>query len=97
MMEPIKIGSTSEPRAGQWNVLSGTDRLEVPAIELPTTPGAVRDLLGVGFAYFQIVEIHPLVCASDPPELSPDFVLFPARTTQRDHRHIPFSVSSGTL
>jgi hypothetical protein len=80
-------------------ILSGTDRLdlEVPAIELPTTPGAVRNLLGVGIACFQIVEIHPLVCASDPPELSPDFVLFPARTPQRDHRHIPLSVSSGTL
>ena len=46
--------------------------LEVSALELPTTPRAVRNLLGVGFARFQIVEIHPLVCASDPPELSPE-------------------------
>lgn len=71
-------------------VLSGIDRLEVPALELPTTPGAVRNLLGVSFARFQIVEIHPLVCASYPPELSPDFVLSPARTTQRDHRLLQF-------
>jgi hypothetical protein len=71
-------------------VLSGTDRLEVFALELPTTPRAVRNLLSVGFARFQIIEIHPLVCASDLPELSPDFVLSPTWTTQRDHRLIPF-------
>jgi hypothetical protein len=71
-------------------LLSGTDFLEVPALELPTTPRAVRDLLGVGFARFQIIEIHPLMFASDPPELSPDFVLSPTWTTQRDHRLIPF-------
>ena len=35
----------------------------------------MRDLLGVGFARFQIIEIHPLRFPSDPPELSPDFVL----------------------
>ena len=68
-------------------LLSGTDYLKIPALEPPTTPGAVRDLLGVGFARFQIVEIYPLMFASDPPKLSPDFVLSSARTTQRDHRH----------
>ena len=50
----------------------------------------MHDLLGVGFARFLVVEIYPLMFASDPPELSPDFVLSPARTTQRDHSHIPF-------
>jgi hypothetical protein len=43
----------------------------------------MRDVLSEGFARLQIVEKHPLVpvLAPNPPQLSPDFVLSPARTT----------------
>src|SRR5918993_3598099 len=71
-------------------VLSGTDRVEGRALKPLPAPGAVCDLLGVGFARLQVVEKHPIVSASYPPELSPDFMLLLARTTQQDHRLISF-------
>src|ERR671921_758544 len=50
-------------------------RLKVLALELLATRGAVRDPLGVGFASFPIVEKHPIVLSSSPPELCPDLEL----------------------
>src|SRR5918994_5565818 len=55
-------------------------RLEVLALEPLTARGAVRDTLGVGFARFPIVEKHPIVLSSGPPELCPDLGLLLART-----------------
>src|ERR687890_2002467 len=55
-------------------------RLKVLALELLATGGAVRDPLGVGFARFPIVEKHPIVLSSSPPELCPDLGLLLART-----------------
>src|SRR5919107_3802667 len=54
--------------------------LEVLALELLTARGAVRDPLGVGFARFPIIEKHPIVLSSGPPELCPDLGLLLART-----------------
>ena|SRR5215203_1801208 len=73
-------------------ILWGTDRLEleVPALELPTTPGAVRNLLGVGFACFQIVEIHALVCASETHQSSPQI----SCSSPHGHRSATIDTSS---
>src|SRR5215213_4729051 len=54
--------------------------LEVLALELLAARGAVRDTLGVGFARFPIVEKHPIVLSSGPPELCPDLGPLLART-----------------
>ena len=54
--------------------------LEVFALELLATRGAVHDRLGVGFACFPIVEKHPIVLFSGSPELCPDLGLLLART-----------------
>src|SRR5215217_496772 len=54
--------------------------LKVLALEPLTTRGAVRDPLGVGFACFPIVEKHPIVLSSSPPELCPNLGLLLART-----------------
>src|SRR5215203_297182 len=55
-------------------------RLEILALELLATRGAVCDTLGVGFACFPIVEKHPIVLSPCPPELCPDLGLLLART-----------------
>jgi hypothetical protein len=47
--------------------------------EALTTRWAVCELFSVGFAPFLIVEKHPLVLSSDPPELPPDLALVLAR------------------
>src|SRR5215204_4502580 len=55
-------------------------RLKVLALEPLTARGAVCDTLGVGFARFPIIEKHPIVLSSSPPELCPDLGLLLART-----------------
>src|SRR5215212_9556442 len=55
-------------------------RLEVLALEPLTARGVVRDTLGVGLARFHIVEEHPIVLSSGPPELCPDLGPLLART-----------------
>jgi hypothetical protein len=54
-------------------LLSGTGRLEVPALEPPTTRGAVRNLLGVGFARLQVVEKTPTRVCLLPTTALPRF------------------------
>jgi hypothetical protein len=51
------------------------NRIEVHALDVLAAVGAVRERLGVCFAPFLIVEKHPFVLSSDPPELPPDRVL----------------------
>jgi hypothetical protein len=51
------------------------------ALKPPTTRGTVLDLLSIGFARFLVIEEDPLVAPFGPPELSPQFVCLPARTT----------------
>jgi hypothetical protein len=77
------IGSLpdNKPSIYAAGVLSGADRIEVSVLEPPMTRGAVRDLLDIRFARFQDLEEHPLVFASYPPDLSPDFVLLLAWAT----------------
>src|SRR5919107_3773965 len=55
-------------------------RLKILALEPLTARGAVCDTLGVGFARFPIIEKHPIVLSSGPPELCPDLGLLLART-----------------
>src|SRR5215217_466070 len=55
-------------------------RLKVLTLEPLTARGAVCDTLGVGFARFPIVEKHPIVLSSSPPELCSDLGLLLART-----------------
>jgi hypothetical protein len=64
------------------------NHVEVPALKLQAAGGAVCERFGVCFAPFLIVEKHPLVRSSNPPELPPDRVLLLARTIQCDHLNI---------
>jgi hypothetical protein len=56
------------------------NHVEVPALKALSAVGAVCERFGVCFAPFLIVEKHPLVLSSDPPELPPDRSLLLART-----------------
>jgi hypothetical protein len=67
-------------------------RRKILALKPLPALGAVRQALGVGFAPFPIVEKHPIMLSFEPPELPPDLVLLLARTIQRGHRFISFSV-----
>ena len=55
-------------------------RLEILALKPLAARGAVREVLGVRFAPFLIIEKLPIVLSFDPPELSPDLALLLART-----------------
>jgi hypothetical protein len=55
-------------------------RREVLALKPLAARGAVREALGVGFAPSLIIEKHPNVLSSNPPELAPYLVLLLART-----------------
>jgi hypothetical protein len=66
----------------------GLNRVEVHALKALAAGGAAREPLSVCFAPFLIVEKHPLVLSSNPPELPPDRVLLLARTIECGHRNI---------
>ncbi len=60
------------------------DRLYRPksmAFELPATLWTVRQRFGVSLARFEVVEEHPLVLPSSPPQLPPQLVTPFAWTT----------------
>jgi hypothetical protein len=56
-------------------LLLDLNRVEVHALNTLATGRAVCTSLGVCFAPFLIVEKHPFVLYSNPPELPPDRVL----------------------
>jgi hypothetical protein len=53
---------------------------EILSLDLPTTLGTVRSLFAVTHTRFVLIEEHPLVLPSSPPELPPQLVLLLART-----------------
>lgn len=55
-------------------------RREVIALKPLAARGAVREALGVSVAPSLIIEKHPNVLSSNPPELAPDLMLLLART-----------------
>ena len=55
--------------------LNRLNRDEVYALEAQAAGGAVCKPFGVCLAPFLIVEKHPFVLSSNPPELSPDRML----------------------
>jgi hypothetical protein len=55
--------------------LNRLNRAKVHALKAQAAVGAVGELFGVCFAPLLIVEKHPLVLSSNPPELPPDRVL----------------------
>ena len=60
------------------------DRLYRPksmAFELPATLWTVRQCFGVSLARFEVVEEHPSVLPSSPPQLPPQLVTLFAWTT----------------
>jgi hypothetical protein len=66
------------------------NHVEVSALKAQAAGGAVCERFSVYFAPLLIVEKHPLVGSSNPPELPPDRVLLLARTKQCGHRNISF-------
>jgi hypothetical protein len=58
---------------------------EILALEFPPALRTVRELLTVGVARFEVIEEHPQIAASDPPELPPQIMTLPAWATHHDH------------
>jgi hypothetical protein len=56
-------------------LLLAFNHVEVHALKTLAAGGAVCEPLGVCFAPFLIVEKHPFVLSSNPPELPPDRML----------------------
>jgi hypothetical protein len=53
---------------------------EILSLDLPTTLGTVRNLFAVTYARLVLIEEHPLVLPSGPPELPPQLMLLLAWT-----------------
>ena len=77
---PAALARLASPQVANLRLRLVRYRLEVLALEPLAARGAVRDLLGVGFAPFPIVKKYPGVLSSGPPELPPDLGLLLART-----------------
>jgi hypothetical protein len=56
------------------------NRIEIHALKALPAGRAVCEPLGVCFTPFLIVEKHPLILSSNPPELPPYLVVLLART-----------------
>ena len=69
--------------------LTISDSSHVTALQRPSAAGATRDALGVGVAGFLLVEEHPLVSISHPPQLAPELVPLLARMIERNHQPPP--------
>ena len=59
---------------------------KILALERPSTRRTALHLFGVSLARVHVIEVHPLVLALRPPELSPEFVPLGARTIKLGHR-----------
>jgi hypothetical protein len=79
----MRVGPPQGPPQGPSQGLPGTptlllvDRLyrsKSMAFELPATLWTVRQRFGVSLARFEVVEEHPLVLPSSPPQLPPQLV-----------------------
>src|SRR5215217_70785 len=55
-------------------------------IQGSATPRTVRNLLGVGLASVVVIEEHPFVLPTNPPELPPEIPPLRARTHQTSHQ-----------